>query len=91
MITNYTVTLYKNLNYVFSNLKYDLKNNLNWLKTNSMKTNPGKFQFMVLGFGNIAPLNLNVMRKIVRCSSEVKLLEITTDNRLRFKKHIKDL
>ena len=37
-------TLYsynKNLEYVFSNLKYDLRNVLDWFKINSMKTNPG--------------------------------------------------
>ena len=45
-------TLYscnKNLDHVFSNLKYDLRNLLDWFKINSMKANPGKFQFMVLG------------------------------------------
>ena len=40
---------------------------------------------------NIAPLNLNVTGKIIPGSSEVKLLGITIDNQLRFKKHIKDL
>ena len=43
-------TLYscnKNLEHVFSNLKYDPRNMLDWFKINSMKTNPGKFQFMV--------------------------------------------
>ena len=45
-------TLYscnKDLEYAFSNLKYDLSNVLDWFKINSMKANPGKFQFMVLG------------------------------------------
>ena len=49
-------TLYscnKNLKHVFSNLKYDLRNVLHWFKINSMKTNPGKFQFMVLGVKKI--------------------------------------
>ena len=44
-------TLYscnKNLKHVFSNLKYDLRNVLDWFKINSMKTNPGNIQFMVL-------------------------------------------
>ena len=42
-------TLYscnKNLEHVFSNLKYDLKNVLDWFKINSIKTNPGDFQFI---------------------------------------------
>ena len=45
-------TLYscnKNLEHAFSNLKYDLRNELDWFKINSVKANPGKFQFMVLG------------------------------------------
>ena len=56
-----------------------------------MKTNPGKFQFMVLGVKNIASLRLNVNGKIIPCSSEVKLLGVTIDNELKFKKHIQDL
>ena len=61
---------------------------LDWFKINSMKANPGKFQFMVLGVKNIAPFSLNVNGKIVSCSNEVKLLGITIDNQLKFKKHI---
>ena len=56
-------TLYscnKNLKHVFSNLKYDLRNVLDWFKINSVKTNPGKFQFLVLGVKNIEPFRLNV-------------------------------
>ena len=37
-------TLYsciKNIEHVFSNLKYNLRNVLDWFKINSMKTNPG--------------------------------------------------
>ena len=87
-------TLYscnKNLEHVFSNLKYDLRNVLDWFKINPMKANPGKFQFMVLGVKNIAPFNLNVNGKIIPSSNEVKLLGITIDNQLKFKKHIEEL
>ena len=56
-----------------------------------MKTNPCKFQFLVLGFKNIAPFRLTVNSKIIPCSNEVKLLGITIDNELKFKKHIGDL
>ena len=87
-------TLYscnKNLGHVFSNLKYDLRNVLDWFEINSMKTNPGKFQFMVLGVKKILPFRLNVNGKIIPCLNEVKLLGITIDNELKFKKHIKDL
>ena len=64
---------------------------LDWFKINSMKTNPCKFQFMILEVKNIAPLGLNVNGKIIRCSNEVKLLGIPIDNELKFKKHIKNL
>ena len=63
---------------------------LDWFKINSMKANPGKFQFMVLGVKNIAPFNLNINGKIIPSSNEVKLLGITIDNQLKFKKHIEE-
>ena len=78
-------TLYscnKNLEHVFSNLKYDLRNVLDWFKINSMKTNPGKFQFMLLGVKNIVHFTINVNGKIIPRSNEVKLLRITIDNEL---------
>ena len=64
---------------------------LDWFKINYIKTNLGKLQFMVLGAKNIAPFRLNVNGKIIPCSNEVKLLGITIDNELKFKKHIEDL
>ena len=64
---------------------------LDWFKINSMKANPGKFQFMVVGVKNIAPFNLNVNGKIIPSSNEVKLLGITIDNQLKFKKHTEEL
>ena len=64
---------------------------LNWFRMNSMKANPGKFQFIGLGAENIAPLNSNFASKIISSFSEVKLLEITIDNQLKFKKNIEDL
>ena len=88
---NTLYTCNKNLEHAFSNLKYDLRSVLDWFKINSMKANPGKFQFMVLGVKNIAPFNLNVNGKIIPSSNEVKLLEITIDNQLKFKKHIEEL
>ena len=87
-------TLYscnKNLEHVLSSLKYDLRNVLDWFKINSMKANPGKFQFMVLGVINIVHFTINVNGKIIPCSNEVKLLGVTIDNELKFKKHVEDL
>ena len=39
----------KKLETIFSNLKYDLENVLSWFQVNSLKANPSKFQFMILG------------------------------------------
>ena len=72
-------TLYscnKNLEHAFLNLKYDLRNVLDWFK--------------IAPF-NIAPFSLNVNGKIISSSNEVKLLGITIDNQLKFKKHIEEL
>ena len=86
-------TLYscnKNLEQVFSNLKYDLRNVLDLFKINSMKAIPGKFQFLIFWVKNIAPFGLNVNNKNIPCSNEVKLLGITIDNDLKFKKNIEN-
>ena len=77
----------KNLEHAFSNLKYDLRNVLDWFKIYSMKTNPGKFQFMLLGVKSRTLFRLNVIGKIIPCSNKVKFLGITIDNDLKFKKH----
>ena len=39
----------------------------------------------------MAPFRLNVNDKIIPCSNEVKMLGITVDNELKFKKQIEDL
>ena len=46
---------------------------------------------MVLGAKDLAPFRLNVNFRSISCSNEVKLLGITVDNRVKFKKHIEDL
>ena len=55
---------------------------LDYFKINSMKTNPGKFQFMLRGVKNIVHFTINVNGKIIPRSNEVKLLRITIDNEL---------
>ena len=55
---------------------------LDLFKINSMKANPGIFQFMILGVTNIVHFTINVRGKIIPCSSEVNLLGISTDNEL---------
>ena len=78
-------TLYscnKNLENVFSNFKWDLKSVLEWF---------GKFQFMDIETGKVNFYNLFIDDVKVSCSKEVKLIRITIDNQLKFKKHIEEL
>ena len=56
-------TLYscnKELELVFRNLESDLNNVLAWFSMNSLKANPGKFQFMVLGTKEADSFVLNI-------------------------------
>ena len=49
-----------NLQTVLKDLKYDMKNILKWFKVNSMKPNPKKFLFMVLGKSTRQSIILNI-------------------------------
>ena len=87
-------TLYrgdKKLENIFVDLKIDLKNVLYWFQVNSLKTNPGKFQFMILGDKKNNTFVLNIHDNEIKNSSEVELLGITIDSQLKFKKHIDNL
>ena len=80
----------KNLDLVFLNLNSDLSNVMDSFKINSLGANPGKFQFMVLGANTNDCFNLNMAGKVTTSSSEMKLIGITTDYDLKFKKHINE-
>ena len=87
-------TLYsfdKKLNTIFSNLKYDLENVLSWFQGNSLKANPSKFQFMILGNKQNTSLVLKINGKKINNSRVIELLGIVIDNQLKFKKHIENL
>ena len=77
-----------NLQTILKDLKYDLLNILKWFKVNSMKPNPKKFQFMILGKSTRQSIILNINNVKIRESSSVVLLGLTIDNRLTFKDHI---
>ena len=64
---------------------------LNWFKINSMKPNPKKFQFMILGKGSRLPVILNINNIKIRESQKVMLLGLGIDNCLTFKDHIDTL
>ena len=63
-------------------------NTLVFLVYNSMKANPDKFQFMILGpsGGNCFILKINAIG--IRNTSEVELLDLTIDHKLEFDAHI---
>ena len=67
-------TLYssrKEFGIVFRNLKPDINNVLAWFIINSLKANPGKFQFMVLGTKEDDSFVLNIGKNKIESSTEV--------------------
>ena len=78
----------KNLQTVLKNLKHDMINVSKWFKVNSMKANPKKFQFMILGKGTRQTITLNINNIEIRESQNVDFLGLIIDNRLTFKNHI---
>ena len=64
-----------------------MKTLLNLFKINSMKPNPKKFQFMILGNGSRLPGILNKNHIKMRESQKLIFLTLTIDNCLTFKDH----
>ena len=77
-----------NLQTILIDLKFDMQNILKWFKANSVKSNPEKFQFMVLGSSTRPSIILNINNIKIRESSSVTVLGLTIDNQLTFKDHI---
>ena len=87
-------TLYsvrKNIENVISDLKTDLVGVMEWFKINSLKANPGKFQFMVLGNKDERSFNIHINNVKTKNSNEVTLVGIKIDKNLTFKKHISEI
>ena len=64
---------------------------MDWFKNNSLKANPGKFQFMVPGNKHERSFNIHINNVQIKNSNEVTLLWIKIDKNLNFKKHISEL
>ena len=73
-----------NLQTILKDLKYDMQNILKWFNVNSMKPNPKKFQFMILGKSARQSIILNINNVKIRESSSVVLLGLTIDNILTY-------
>ena len=69
----------------------DTNSILNWFRLNSLKANPGKSQFMVLGDKSHHEHILKMNSNKVEASDDVLLLGITIDKKLTFKRHIENL
>ena len=80
-----------NLPLILNNLEHDMRNLLYWFKITSLKANPGKFQFLILGEKNCLKYSLKTGSITIKDSNDVELLGITIDKALNFKKHITNL
>ena len=69
----------------------DLVAVMEWFKINSLKANPGKFQFMVLGNKDERSFNIHINNVQIKNSNKVTLLGIIIDKNLTFKTHISEL
>ena len=76
---------------MFRNLETDLNNVLAWFNINSLKANPDKFQFMILGTKEDDSVVLNIGKNKIESSTSVTLLGFKTDKQLKFKSHILEL
>ena len=63
-----------------------MRNLLYWFKINSLKANPGKFQFMILGKKKRLKYSLKIGSITIKESDEVDLIGITIDKALNVKK-----
>ena len=77
--------------YIKENLALDMKNSLFWLRTNSLKANAGKLQFMILNRKNHRRHRMVINSNSSKEINEVIFLGITIDKELVFKKHIENL
>ena len=68
-----------------------MKNILFWFTTNSLKTNAGKFQFMILNRKNQRRQRMVINAITVEESNEAIFLGIGIDNKLVLKKHVENL
>ena len=77
----------KMLGDILYNLKFDLGRILKWFKVNSLKSNPSKFQFMILRTNSDIKMNLFLDGNKNEKSQEVVLLGTNIDDKLSFKTH----
>ena len=62
------------LSSILENQKHDTKTILKRFRINSLKANPGKFQFMILGKKQCHKVKLKINSIVIKESNSVKLL-----------------
>ena len=75
----------KDLRKVREDLICTMKNLLKWFRLNSLKANPGKFQFMIIGDKTCYKHILKIDSTCVQSSDNVTLLGVIIDMNLTFK------
>ena len=78
-----------NLDNIFSNLMQDMENVSEWFVYSSMKANPDKFKFIILG--NTGSHTLKIRDITITSASYGTLLGITIDSKLNFGEHINNI
>ena len=81
----------RKVNRIKENLVSDTKRILNWFRLNSLKANPGKFQFMILGDKSHHKHILKMNSIKVETTDYILSLGITIHKKLTFKQHIENL
>ena len=64
---------------------------MQWLKDNEMVANPSKFQLMFLSKYKNIEKSMSFDGKTIESSDIVKLLGITLDKNINFKRHIQNI
>ena len=79
------------LSNILENLKHDNKIILKWFRIKSLKANPGKFQFMIIGKNQCNKVKLKINSIAINESDTVELLGILIDNIITFSEHVNNL
>ena len=74
----------ENIENVISGLKNDIVRVMEWFKVNSLKANPGKFQFMILGNKDERSFNTHINNVKIKNSNKVTLLGTKTEKKSYF-------
>ena len=61
------------LSSILENLKHDTKTILKWFRINSLKANPKKFQFMILGKNHCNKVKLKINSIVINESGTAEL------------------